>query len=83
MILSSATIFWFRKKTKHLDDTGIYKMKMFPVLPLIFITAYVFVAISITLDYKTNDYAAVTGLAVMAVFTGLYFLLAALKKNKN
>jgi len=83
MILSAATIFILRKKTKHLDDTGIYKMKLFPLLPLIFITAYVFVATSITLDYKTNDYAAATGLAVMAVFTGLYFLLAALKKNKN
>jgi len=59
-----------------LDDTGIYKMKLFPVLPLIFIAAYVFVAISIALDYKDNKHAALTGLAVMAVFTGLYFLLA-------
>jgi basic amino acid/polyamine antiporter, APA family len=83
MILSAATIFILRKKTKHLDDTGIYKMKLFPVLPIIFIAAYVFVAISIALDYKDNKHAALTGLAVMAVFTGLYFLLAQLKKNKN
>jgi basic amino acid/polyamine antiporter, APA family len=83
MILSAATIFILRKKTKHLDDTGIYKMKLFPVLPLIFIAAYVFVAISIAVDYKDNKHAALTGLAVMAVFTGLYFLLAQLKKNKN
>ena len=83
MILSAATIFILRKKTKHLDDTGIYKMKLFPLLPLVFIAAYVFVAISIALDYKDNKYAALTGLAVMAVFTGLYFLLAQLKKNKN
>ena len=82
MILSAATIFILRKKTKHLDDTGIYKMKLFPLLPLIFITAYIFVALSIILDYEKNDYAAVTGLVVMAIFTGLYFLLAQLKKNK-
>jgi basic amino acid/polyamine antiporter, APA family len=81
MILSAATIFILRKKTKHLDDTGIYKMKLFPLLPLIFIAAYVFVAISIMLDYKTNNYAALIGLSVMAVFTGLYFLLAQLKKK--
>ena len=28
MILSSATIFWFRKKTKHLEDKEIFKMKL-------------------------------------------------------
>ena len=82
MVLSAATIFILRKKTKHLDDTGIYKMKLFPLLPVIFILAYSFVAISITLDYKTNDYAALTGLGVMAVFIALYFLLQGLKKNK-
>ncbi len=81
MILSAATIFILRQKTKHLDDTGIYKMKLFPLLPLIFIAAYVFVAISIALDYKTNGHAALVGLSVMAVFTGLYFLLAQLNKK--
>jgi APA family basic amino acid/polyamine antiporter len=83
MILSAATIFILRKKTKHLDNTGIYKMKLFPLLPLIFIVTYIIVGISIALDYKNNKYAALTGLAVMAVFTGLYFLLEQLKKNKK
>jgi len=82
MILSAATIFILRKKTKHLDDTGIYKMKLFPLMPVIFIIAYTFVAISIILDYKNNGYAAAIGLSVMAAFTGLYFLLAQLKKDK-
>jgi APA family basic amino acid/polyamine antiporter len=58
-------------------------MKLFPLMPLVFIAAYIFVAISITLDYKDNKYAALTGVTVMAVFTGLYFFLAELKKNKN
>jgi APA family basic amino acid/polyamine antiporter len=82
MILSAATIFILRKKTKHLNDTGIYQMKLFPIMPLVFIAAYIFVAISIILDYENNNYAAATGFAVMAVFTGLYFLLAQIKKNK-
>ena len=83
MILSSATIFWFRKKTKHLDDTGIYKMKLFPIFPLIFIATYTFVGISIAMDYKNNDYAALTGLGVLAVFTLLYFLFNKKQANQN
>jgi len=83
MILSAATIFILRKRTKHLDETGIYKMKVFPVLPLVFIAAYVFVAISIALDYENNHHAALTGLAVMAVFTGLYFLFPTKKHNTD
>ena len=74
MILSSATIFWFRKKTKHLDGTGIYKMKLFPLAPLVFIAAYTFVGISIAMDYKNNSYAALTGLGLLAVFIMIYFL---------
>jgi len=74
MILSSATIFWFRKKTKHLDGTGIYKMKLFPLLPIIFIAAYTFVGISIAMDYKNNDYAALIGIGVLAAFILIYFL---------
>ena len=74
MILSSATIFWFRKKTKHLDGTGIYKMKLFPLAPLVFIAAYIFVGISIAMDYKNNSYAALVGITVLAVFIAVYFL---------
>jgi APA family basic amino acid/polyamine antiporter len=83
MILSSATIFWFRKKTKHLDGTGIYKMKLFPIFPLVFIATYTFVGISIAMDYKNNDYAALTGLGVLAVFTVLYFLFNKKQANQN
>ena len=78
MILSCATIFWFRKKTKHLDGTGIYKMKLFPLMPVIFILAYLFVAGSITL---ADPKAALTGVAVLAAFILLYFILHKMKKN--
>ena len=80
MVLSAATIFILRKKTKHLDNTGIYKMKLYPLLPIIFIAAYSFVAISISLDYKANDYAAITGLLILGTFIFLYFLAKIIKK---
>ncbi len=83
MALSAATIFVLRKRTKHLDDTGIYKMKLYPLLPVIFIGAYTFVAISIAVDYKKNDYAALIGLSVMAAFIAIYFLAKALIKNPD
>jgi APA family basic amino acid/polyamine antiporter len=75
MILSSATIFWFRKKTKHLDDAGIYKVKLFPLAPVIFIGAYIFVGISITLDYEKNNYAALIGTSLLSLFMIIYFLI--------
>lgn len=70
MVLSSATIFWFRKKTRELDGKGIYKMKLFPLMPVIFIAAYLFVGTSIAIADPT---AALTGVAVLAVFIILYF----------
>lgn len=77
MILSSATIFWFRKKTKELDGSGIFKMKLFPVQTIIFMAAYIFVAISIAInDFK----AALTAMAVLAGFILIYFLFI---KKKN
>lgn len=78
MVLSSATIFWFRKKTKALDNTGIYKMKLFPLLPIIFMVAYIFVGYSIAVADPT---AAVTGLMVLIAFILIYFLFH--RKNKG
>ena len=72
MALSAATLFFFRKKTKHLDHTGIYKMKLYPLLPIIFITTYVFVAVSIFID---KPYTALTGIGILALFIGIYFLI--------
>lgn len=82
MVLSAATIFILRKKTKHLDGTGIYIMKLYPVLPVIFIIAYLFVATSIALDYKANHYAALVGLGVLATFITLYFIVHTIQKPK-
>ena len=71
MVLSSATIFWFRKKTKELDGTGIYKMKLFPLLPIIFMSAYLFVGTSIAIADPT---AAIIGVCVLAAFVVIYFV---------
>ena len=80
MATSAATIFILRKRTKHLDGTGIYKMKLYPLLPLIFIAAYVFVGISIAFD--TPDLALIaTG--VFAAFLLIYFIVRRLKTNDN
>jgi len=74
MALSAATIFVVRKRTAHLNHSGIFKMKLFPLLPVIFIIAYTFVAISIAMDYKNNNYAAFIGVSVMALFMLIYFI---------
>ena len=71
MATSAGAIFMLRKKTKHLDGTGIYSMKLYPLLPIIFIAAYIFVGVSIAIDdWKT----AATGIGVLAAFIIIYFL---------
>jgi APA family basic amino acid/polyamine antiporter len=71
MAASAATIFWLRKRTKHLDGTGIYSMKLYPLQPVIFIAAYIFVAISIAVQTPAT---ALTGIIVLAAFMLLYFI---------
>jgi APA family basic amino acid/polyamine antiporter len=71
MVASSATIFVLRKRTKHLDGTGIYKMKFYPLLPLIFMGAYIFVGTSIAI--QTPD-TALVGVLVLAAFMLIYFI---------
>ena len=72
MATSAATLFILRKRTKHLDGTGIYKMKLYPILPIIFILAYLFIAVMIAIS--DTDYAII-GTLVFLVFLGLYFLI--------
>ncbi len=71
MATSAATLFMLRKRTKHLDATGIYKMKLFPLQPLIFIAAYTFVCISITIN---TPMLALIGTCVLVTFVLIYFL---------
>ncbi|MCX8021035.1 MAG: APC family permease [Chitinophagaceae bacterium] len=80
MATSAATLFILRKRTRHLDHTGIYILKPYPLLPLIFITAYVFIAAVIAIHQWQY---AVTGAAVLAACTALYFVITSWKKNKS
>ncbi len=80
MAFSAGSIFIIRKRTAYLDNSGIYIMKFYPLLPLIFIAAYVFVGISILV---TRTKISLVGLAVLAVFVILYFVVENFKKPKN
>jgi APA family basic amino acid/polyamine antiporter len=80
MATSAATIFILRKRTRHLDGTGIYKMKLYPLLPLVFIAAYIFVGISIAVN--TPDLALI-GTGVFAAFLIIYFLVTRLQNNNG
>ncbi|WEK36458.1 MAG: APC family permease [Candidatus Pseudobacter hemicellulosilyticus] len=71
MAMSAGSIFVLRKRTRHLDGTGIYKMKAYPLLPLIFIAAYTFIALSIVF---AKPVTALIGIAVLGIFMALYFI---------
>jgi APA family basic amino acid/polyamine antiporter len=78
MCTSAATIFILRKRTKHLDGNGIFKMRLFPLLPVVFIAAYIFVCGSIIFN---TPMIALTGAAVLTGFMILYFLTAGRNKT--
>lgn len=79
MATSAGAIFSLRKRTKHLDNTGIYKMALYPLFPVIFILAYAFVGISIAIS---KPMTALTGIIVLAAFMIIYFLFQR-KKPKS
>lgn len=78
MILSAGSIFILRKKTAHLNDSGIYVMKLYPLQPLIFIAAYAFVGISLIVN---ETRLSLIGLGVLAAFIIIYFIFHFLKKK--
>jgi len=80
MATSAATIFVLRKRTAHLDNTGIYKMKLYPLLPAIFVLAYLFVGTVIAI---TNPEYALIGTIVFAVLLLVYFLTKRLHNPVN
>jgi basic amino acid/polyamine antiporter, APA family len=70
MASSAATIFILRKRTAHLDKKTIYTVPLYPILPVIFIAAYTFVAFSI---YADDQNAALNGLYIFLGFLVIYF----------
>ncbi len=71
MAFSAATLFILRKRMKGQDTSQMYKMKLYPLMPVVFIAAYVFVAFSIAWD---KPMTALTALAVLAAFVIIYFV---------
>jgi APA family basic amino acid/polyamine antiporter len=78
--LAALAIFVLRKKTKALDDTGIYTIKWFPLVPLIFIISYWFVTINIFITFRENPYAALICLAAYALGLIIYYTCTYKKK---
>jgi APA family basic amino acid/polyamine antiporter len=78
MATSAATIFLLRKRTKHLNGTGIFSMKLYPLLPVIFVLAYIFVGTIIAI---TNPEYALIGTGAFLVFFVLYFLIKCIGKQ--
>ncbi len=73
MAASAGTIFLLRKKKVQPEGAEIYRMKIYPLMPLIFISAYTYVAISIFID---SPKTALTALGVLAFFMIIYFVTA-------
>lgn len=72
MATSAATIFYLRRTTKDLDHIGIYKMKAFPLMPVLFIIAYTFVGIS---SFIINPAFGWTAVLVFISLIGLYWII--------
>ncbi len=68
--LGAIAIFILRKKTKELDGTGIFTIRWYPIVPLVFIAAYIFVTISIFVD---NPQACFVCLGAFAVGLIIYY----------
>ncbi len=78
MATSAGAIFALRRRTKHLNGTGIYMMGAYPLFPVIFILAYTFVGVSIAIS---RPMTALTGILVLAAFMIIYFIFH--RKNKE
>jgi APA family basic amino acid/polyamine antiporter len=71
MAFSAATIFYFRKKNMAPEGMDIYKVPLYPVLPIFFIAAYTFIALSVFV--KKPD-AAINGLIIFAAFFAAFWV---------
>lgn len=80
MMFSAAAIFYLRKTTAHLDKKTIYTMKLYPLMPIIFIAAYLFVTVSI---YNDDPNAALNGVVIFSIFVVIYFINKFINRKKE
>lgn len=71
LIFAGATIFILRRRMKNTEYDG-FKMKLFPVIPVLFILVLLVVCIS---DFKANPVAVLASLGVFVAGWPLYHLL--------
>lgn len=71
MVTAGMTLFVFRKRNVQ-ADANVYKIKLYPLVPLIFILGYVFVGVVIAIEEPNY---ALTGIATLTFFLILYRLL--------
>lgn len=79
MAFSAATLFILRKRKVGEQSNNIYRIPFVPVMPLLFIATYGFVALSIAIDQPST---AITGVLVLLGFI-LFYLLFLSKRQKN
>jgi len=77
---SAATLFILRKTTSHIDKNSIYTMKWYPFIPILFISFFIFVGISI---YKEDPAAALNGLYIFVAFILIYFISKLFSKKET
>jgi APA family basic amino acid/polyamine antiporter len=77
---AALSIFILRKKTKQLDGTGIYTIKWYPLIPIIFIVTYWLVTLSIFIE---NPMAALICICTFAVGLMIYFITKRSKKSTS
>jgi len=75
---AALSIFILRKKNSQLDKTGIYTIKWYPAIPILFITTYWFVTITIFIE---NPMAAFICLCAFIAGLIIYFATKANKRS--
>jgi len=78
LTLGAVAIFILRKKTKALHNTGIFIIRWYPLVPLIFIAAYIFVTISIFIGDPKACFVCFGGFVI-----GLLIYYVATKSRKQ
>jgi len=77
---SAATLFFLRKKTAHLDQSNIYTIKWYPLIPILFISFFIFVGVSV---YQDDPSAAINGLLILIGFVVIYFISRFFNKSTS
>ncbi|HEX2532507.1 MAG TPA: APC family permease [Chitinophagaceae bacterium] len=71
---SAATLFILRRRGAGKDERGIFRMKLYPWITIVFILAYLFVAGSIFVNPETRG-LAITGIIVFTALLLIYFIV--------